>query len=400
MSVVTPNDTNRSWRQAVRLAPVQLYLSDRHSEVAMLAGSHVAGFPVELSTVEPAAMIDPAHLAGAAAAVVEVSPEDPQSFARFKVLAGAAAAPLIAAAFNPPLAFVRSLVRAGAHDVVPLPIDVADLELSLAPIRDQLNQARAGQTAALGKLVSVVKSSGGAGATSVLTQLAIDSARSMHAHGKSVCLIDLDVQFGDAAFQLGLEPTLSLADLVEAGGRLDGELLRSTATVHSSGLNVIAAPPSMMPLEALSNDQALEIIELAVREFDLVYLDLPANWTNWSLSLLARSDLVLLVTEISVTSLNCARRQVELIRNQDLENLELRVVANRFEKAAAKQIRPADIRQALGRDVSFTVSNEPAVMRAAIDRGVPLEEIKRKSAVGKDIASLAGGVADLLKLSR
>ncbi|MEO6360912.1 MAG: pilus assembly protein CpaE [Sphingomicrobium sp.] len=399
MTAMTPNETSKSWRQPARLAPVQLYLCDHHTDSTAFVGARIAGFQIEVAHVEPHAAIDPHHLTPLAAAVVEVAQDDPRSIARFQALASASETPLIAAAFNPPLALVRTLVRAGAHDVVPLPLDLKDLEASLAPIRDRLQAGQTSVGAATGKLVSIVKSAGGAGATSLLGQMAIESARK-GIGGKEVCLIDLDVQFGDAAFQLGLQPNLSLADLLDAGSRLDGEMLRTTAATHSSGLKVIAAPPTMMPLEALSSDQVLEIVEQATREFGLVYVDLPANWTNWSLSLLARSDIVLLVTEISVTGLNRARRQIELIQTQDLGDLEFRVVANRFEKGVLKQIRPADIRQALGRDVAFTIANDPQVMSTAIDRGVPIDEIKRRSAIGKDIAALTIGVAKAVGLER
>jgi pilus assembly protein CpaE len=156
----------------------------------------------------------------------------------------------------------------------------------------------------------------------------------------------------------------------------------------------------MLPLDAISSDQALQIVELATRVFDIVYVDLPANWTNWSLSLLARSDMILLVTEISVTGLNRARRQVELIRDQGLESLDVRVVANRFDKNVLKRIRAADIRQALGRDIAFTVADDPSVVRPALDRGVPLDEIKRKSGVGKDVAQLAKAVVAAIGLDQ
>jgi pilus assembly protein CpaE len=76
--------------------------------------------------------------------------------------------------------------------------------------------------------------------------------------------------------------------LIEAGSRLDGDLLRGATTPHPSGLHVIAAPPTMMPLESLTSDQLLDIVEIAAREFGTVLVDLPTNWTNWSLSLLAR----------------------------------------------------------------------------------------------------------------
>jgi pilus assembly protein CpaE len=217
---------------------------------------------------------------------------------------------------------------------------------------------------------------------------------------RDTCLIDLDLQFGDAAFQLGLRPNLSVSDLLEAGARLDGALVRATASQHSSGLNVIASPAEMMPLEGISSDQILQIVDTAAREFGTVFLEVPTNWTNWSLSLLARSDLVLLVVDLTIPSLHRARRQLELMASQGLQDLEVRIVANRFEKSQLKTIRPSDVRDALGRDIAYTVANEPGVMRVAADRGVPIAEVKRRSAVGKDLDALDSAIAAFMGLER
>lgn len=400
MSVINPNETARSWRTHRREAAVQLYLSGAHGDAAELVGARIAGFPLVLNLLAETDYIDPEDLATAAAAIVQVDSDTPTSVKRFKKLSAATKTPMIAAAYEPPLAFVRELVRAGAHDVVPLPLDVADLETSLAPIQEAL--ARQDQTAKVSaaKVVSIIKSVGGVGATALVTQLGIRFAQNEAKKGREACLIDLDVQFGDAAFQIGLRPSLTLADLIDAGGRLDGDLLRATTAEHPSGLKVIASPPEMMPLEALSSEQLLEIVDHASREFGTVFIDLPANWTNWSLSILARSDVVLLVTEMSISGLHRAKRQLDLIRDQDLGDLDLRIVINRFEKGLLKSIRPADVRDALGHDIDYTIANEPAIMRAAVDQGVPIDEIKRKSAVGKDMDTLEAGIAAALGLRR
>jgi len=156
----------------------------------------------------------------------------------------------------------------------------------------------------------------------------------------------------------------------------------------------------MMPLEGLSSDHLLQIVEAATREFGTVFLDLPTNWTNWSLSMVARSDLVLLVTELTVAGLNRAKRQLELLESQGLGSLEIRIVVNRYDKALARTIRPADVRAALGRDIAFTVSNDFPLVRSAIDRGVAISELKRKSAVAKDLQLLDSGIAAALGLER
>ncbi len=400
MSVINPNETTKSWRTHRREATVQLYLSGAHGDAAELVSARIAGFPLALSLLGETDRIDPEELATAAAAVVQVDRDSPASMARFQKLAAATKTPIIAAAYDPPLALVRTLVRSGAHDVVPLPLDIADLEASLAPVRDAMAKQDQSDRAGAAKVVSIIKSVGGVGATSLLTQLGIRFAQNEAKKGREACLIDLDVHFGDAAFQLGLRPKLSLADLIEADGRLDGDLLRATTTEHSSGLKVIAGPPSMLPLEALSSEQVIEIVELAKREFGTVFVDLPSNWTNWSLSLLAQSDLVLLVTELGVASLHRARRQLELIKSQDLETLELRVVVNRFEKGLMRLVRPSDVREALGREISYTIANDHPLMSSAISQGVAIADIRRKSSIGKDIDTLDAGIAAALGLGR
>ena len=400
MSVINPNEAQRSWQTAKREAAVQLYLSGVEGDSAELVAARVAGFPLSLNVIPVTDWIDPEELSAAAAGVVQVDPDTPSSIKRFQKLLQVIQTPLIAAAYDPPLALVRSLIRAGAHDVVPLPLNIEDLEASLAPVADELSNRHSAVGTANAKVVSVIKSVGGVGATAMVSQLAIRFAANEAAHGRGACLIDLDVQFGDVAFQLGLLPKLSLADLLEAGARLDGSLVRATTTEHQSGLRVIAAPPEMMPLEGISSEHLTQIVDLATREFGTVFVDLPTNWTNWSLSLVARSDLVLLVTELSVAGLNRAKRQLRLLDSQDLGGLDVRVIVNRFDKSQSRTIRPADVREALGRDVAYTVSNDFLLMRAAIDRGVPIGDIKRKSAVAKDLETLDVGLAAALGLER
>jgi pilus assembly protein CpaE len=399
VSVITPNETAHNWRADKRERAVHFYLSGADGDAAELATARVAGLPVHLNILPTSDWINPEELAGAAAAVIQVDADSAASIKRFQKLAAATETPLIAASYEPPLALVRSLIRSGAHDVVPLPLSFEDVTTSLAPLTEQLRQQAKAATAN-GKVVSIIKSDGGVGATALLTQLAIRFAEKEAAQNREACLIDLDLQFGDVAFQLGMQPKLSVADLLDAGARLDGDLLRATTSDHASGLKVIAAPKDMMPLEGISNEHVLRIVELATREFGTVFVDLPTNWTNWGLSLVARSDLVILVTELTVAGLHRARRQLNLIQSQDLGDLDVRVVVNRFEKSLARTISLADASNALGRDVSYTIANDFALVRMAIDRGVPIDELKRKSAVGKDLDTLNAGIAAALGLER
>lgn len=402
MSVINPNETAGTWRAHKREAAVRLYLSGDEGSNAELTGVRVAGLPLELSLVSATDWINPDDLNESAAVVIQVDADTPASVKRFSKLVQRTDRPLIAAAYDPPLTLVRSLLKSGAQDVLPLPIDTSELEASLQQILDQ-NSATASELPSLAgasRVVAVLKAAGGVGATSLVGQLAARFATREAAFGREACLVDLDIQFGDAAFQLGMQPSLSVADLLAAGARLDGALIRATSSLHESGLHVVAAPRDLMPVEGHSSEDFIHIVDSAAREFGTTFVELPTNWTNWSLSLLARSDLVLLVAELTVTSINRARRQLELLRSEGLGDLDLRIIINRLEKGQLRTIRASDVRDALGYEISQTVSNDPTLMRAASDRGVMIDQVKRKSAVSKDIDALDTMISAALGLER
>ena len=158
----------------------------------------------------------------------------------------------------------------------------------------------------------------------------------------------------------------------------------------------------MMPLESLSSDQLLQIVELAAREFGTVLVDLPTNWTNWSLSLLARSDLVLLVTELTVAepapraapARPDPHRRIWTTSTSGSSSIATK-------RACSRTIRPADVRDALGRDVAFTVANDHA---ADARRDRPRRSDRRDQAqerAGARISTTSiAGIAAALGLER
>ena len=169
MSVHSPDRPSAQWMAETGSAPVRLLLAGVEGEASELVGARVSGFPLDVMIADPAEPIEASVLSGAAAAVIQVVVGNDQSIARFKALAEGKV-PLIAAAYEPSLSFVRALVRAGAHDVIPLPLDPQELETALDPIRKMLaaesHRPRSGHQ----KIVTINKSEGGVGATSLLSQ--------------------------------------------------------------------------------------------------------------------------------------------------------------------------------------------------------------------------------------
>ena len=100
-------------------------------------------------------------------------------------------------------------------------------------------QAEGGGTARHGRIITVFSPKGGTGKTVTATNLAASFAK--HERRRTL-LLDLDLQFGDAAIMLGLEPEKTIYDLVVAPGELDSEKLAGYITKHTCGLDVLPAP--------------------------------------------------------------------------------------------------------------------------------------------------------------
>jgi pilus assembly protein CpaE len=364
---------------------VLLILSEAEMVAAQLDAVDAGSMPILLHTLPTDAEIPAAALANASILVLEVSPSQAASLERLSAVRDLyPGLPVIAAVRDANLPLVRTLLKQGVRDVVGLPLQHAELVEMLKEIAVEL-QAELTSDVAQGQLVTIMKSIGGVGATTIATHLANELAA--RNSGRGVCVLDLDLQFGDAASYLGLSNQLSIADLLEAGSRIDGELLRSVVTTTPQGLNVIAAPADMMPIEAVNADQILRIIDLARQEFDFVVIDLPTNWTNWALSLVARSTAIFLIVELSVGSLRQAKRQLQLLDNQGIRGDHINIVANRVEKRLFRTIDLESAAQALGHPVELSIHNDYPLVRAAHDQGVLIQQIRAKSKIVGDIAN-------------
>jgi pilus assembly protein CpaE len=153
--------------------------------------------------------------------IIEVDPNVPASVQRFD--AARAARPdlaIIVALRDASVGIVRRLVRQGVSDIATLPFDLAELD---AQILDAVARVRTEQSASvrLAPLVSIVRSTGGCGTTTLATHLA--AALADGGENARPCLIDLDVQFGSVATSLGADPRASVVDMIEAGARLDAD---------------------------------------------------------------------------------------------------------------------------------------------------------------------------------
>ena len=214
-----------------------------------------------------------------------------------------------------------------------------------------------------------------------MTTLAVQTAMLLLNSGTRVktatCLVDLDFQHGACADYLDIEPRLNLSEIEPRPERLDRQLLEVMLSHHSSGLAVVAAPNRPAEMRSFDPDVVTRLLDLVSSNFDYVVIDMPRTWFSWTDSVLLGSNRLFIVSETTVPGLRHAKQLVEAIRERLGDGPQPQVIINRFaQKLFSSGLRRSDIEQAIGEAFLACVPNDYGLVREAIDRGVPLDEVR------------------------
>ncbi len=219
---------------------------------------------------------------------------------------------------------------------------------------------------------------GGAGVTTLAVQTAMLLLNSGGPRVKpSTCLVDMDFQHGAVADYLDLEPRLNLAEIEPRPDRLDRQLLEIMLSYHPSGLAVIAAPNRPAEMRSFDPDVVTRLLDLVSTNFEYVVFDMPRTWFSWTDSVLLGSNKLFIVSETTVPGLRHAKQLVTAIRERLGEGPKPQVIVNRFQQRMfSASLRHSDLEQTLGDAFACAIPNDYNLVREAIDRGVPLDEVK------------------------
>jgi pilus assembly protein CpaE len=245
-----------------------------------------------------------------------------------------------------------------------------------------------GEDSGRGKIISVLKAGGGVGATTLAVQAGYLIAQRFKGERHKACLIDLDLQFGNASLYMDIDNRVGLLDLVESPERMDVSLLQSVMSHHESGLDVLAAPRDVMPLEVVSSGAVDACLKVAADLYSYVLVDLPTVWCDWTMQALQKSDVILLVTQLTVPHVRQARRQLDQLAAHGFGDIPVKVVVNRFEKGWGKGVSAKEAAKAMNRGIDYFVMSDFKLVSEAINQGVPIAKIARRSKVEKSIADL------------
>ncbi|HWK93879.1 MAG TPA: response regulator receiver protein [Pseudolabrys sp.] len=301
----------------------------------------------------------------------------------------------------------RTLIQLRVADFLVKPVSGLDLVRTCARVGKKPAENGGGGKEA--QIVTFLPAVGGAGVTMLAVQTALLLLESAPARAKpSVCIVDLDFQHGAVADYLDLEPRLNLAEVEPRPDRLDRQLLEVMLSYHPSGLAVVAAPNRPAEMRSFDPDVVMRLLDLVSAHFDHVVFDMPRTWFSWTDSVLLGSNKLYVVTEATVPGLRHAKQLVGAITERLAEIPSPHVIVNRFQqKMFNSGLRLADVTRALGETPLHTLPNDYGLVREAIDRGVPLNEVQPGNKIVGELKKIVigapkaeGGVMPLMKKLR
>lgn len=282
-------------------------------------------------------------------------------------------------------------MRAGVREVLPGPASVDALETAAVRIASKLAGAKVRES---GKILAFMSCKGGSGATFLATQLGY-----LLAAKKSVLLIDLNLQFGDAlSFFHDEKPASTLADVARDISRLDATLLATSSVKITHNFSILAAPEEPSQALDITAEQIDAILALAVTQYDFIVIDMARALDARSIKVLDRATRIFPVVQASLPYLRNAGKLLDAFRSLGYPAEKCGWIVNRWEKG--NEIGLDAIRRLLGTDSLHLIANAYQEVSTSINYGNPLAGAERTYGVSRCLIDLMQSLEPTRKKER
>ncbi len=279
-------------------------------------------------------------------------------------------------------------MQAGVSEYLPKPADAADVKAAVDRLWRRSGRAGAEQRRDPGTILPVFSAKGGTGSTTVATNLAVEVARLTR---KRTLLVDLDLELGETALLLGMEPRFSIVDLLRNFHRVDSDLLASYIETHDSGLELLSAPFQPADFESVSGERVQRVLEFLRSHYDYVVVDCPKTLNPATIAAFRGAEALYLVATADLPALRNLTRCLPLLRGFAPKRPEdwMRVLVNRFDPGDV--ITPAEVEKTVQLKVYATLSNDYRAVMESINQGRPVVS-QSKSRFAADVRSVASKI--------
>jgi pilus assembly protein CpaE len=290
----------------------------------------------------------------------------------------------------------KRLVRSGSADWV-------SLQGAPQEILDIISRATRTESASVGTgrvrpaIAAFVPSGGGVGNATLAIESVVQIKTSKATRDRRVCLLDIDLQTSHVCDSLDIEPRLQMKEIVDNPERLDAQLFDLYLSRHATtGVDVLAVPRNReVPIGA--NIAALDALFRMISErYDLVVIDLPPAWSEWTGQIISICDLVVVTGLNNVPGLRQVAETLKSVRSAARLPAQVVVALNRCEARLIGGVaRRQYVNRVLGHENVFYVREDAVSANHSLNTGVPITIGDPSSRIVKDIRPLASLVSGL-----
>ncbi len=238
-----------------------------------------------------------------------------------------------------------------------------------------------------GRQVTVFSPKGGVGKTT----LAVNVALALTDNGnQKVCVVDLDLSFGDVAITLQVFPARTIADAVHLESGLDFHVLEPLLTSYHDRLSALVAPVQPDAKDTIAPALVGRILSLLKAHFDHVVVDTAPAFDEYVLQALDETDELLLVTTLDVPTLKNVKVAVETLDLLNFPKSRRHLVLNRADDKVG--LTADKVESTLGMSIAAAIPTSSQVAHAT-NSGEPIISAQPKHAVSAAITRLARSIA-------
>ncbi len=297
-------------------------------------------------------------------------------------------------------------MQSGISEYLPKPIDAESLNGAIERLWRRTGRKASVEERAPGKMIAVFSPKGGSGSTTLAVNLAVQVNRLTR---DRALILDLDLELGETALHLGIEPRFSVVDLIRNFHRADSGLLASYIERHESGVlasyierhesgvEVLAAPIRPADVEMVSEDQILKILQFLKQHYDYVIVDTPKSFGATTLAAFEQADQMFLLTAADLPSLRNMMRCLPLLQNLDPRRGPewMRLIVNRYESKG--MISLGEVESMLGMKVFWTLRNDYEAVLLSANTGEPIV-LTGGSDFARDVRALGAEITGVKSL--
>ncbi len=240
-----------------------------------------------------------------------------------------------------------------------------------------------------GRLITVFSPKGGVGKTTIAANLAVALSAKPSLR---VCLVDLDLGFGDIAITLQLFPARTIADAVALERELDFSVLEPLLTPHRRGFSTLVAPVQPDAKDSIPASLISRILAVLKQNFDYVIVDTSPAFDEHVLQAFDETDELLLVTTLDVPTLKNVKIACETLDLLNFPKPRRHLVLNRADDKVG--LTADKVETTLDMKIAQAIPTSPEVANAT-NAGEPITASHPKHPVSQAINRLAEGVTGI-----